>query len=115
MILLWLVKLKYLLKKHTMKVRKYIHSCLLIEDRQTSYLIDPGIFSTKSLKKDLFSLDSLNYILITHEHFDHMDVPLVLEIITKFPEVTIISNEPVKKYFQKVQSPYQLRGIMMLA
>ena len=46
---------------------------------------------------DINSIPKLDYILITHEHPDHMYVPFLKELIGKFPNVQIISNESVAK------------------
>lgn len=78
-----------------MKITKFVHSCLLVEEDNKKILIDPGNYSAPAL--DLNSLSDLSYLLITHEHQDHFYLPLIKEILAKFPNVKIISNSSVAK------------------
>ena len=75
-----------------MKISKHLHSCLLIEEENKTFLIDPGVFTYQEKALNFNSLSSLDYILITHEHSDHAYIPLIKEIIAKFPTVEIITN-----------------------
>lgn len=77
-----------------MFVTKYTHSCLLVENENSNYLIDPGVYSTTGgLNAD--ELEKLDYLLITHEHEDHMDIGFVKEITKRFPDIIIKSNKSV--------------------
>lgn len=76
-----------------MKITKFIHSCLLIEESGKKVLIDPGNYSQEVL--DISKIGYLSYLLITHEHQDHMYLPLIKEILKKFPDVKVISNQSV--------------------
>ena len=78
-----------------MKITKYVHSCLIIEEKGKTVLIDPGSYTAQenALKAD--ELKKPDYILITHEHNDHMHLPLIKEILAKFPKTKIISNNSV--------------------
>lgn len=78
-----------------MKITKYLHSCLLIEEENMTLLTDPGQFTYESKVLDLKKLDKLDYILITHEHSDHMHIPFIKDLINYFPNVNIISNDSV--------------------
>jgi L-ascorbate metabolism protein UlaG (beta-lactamase superfamily) len=78
-----------------MKITKYLHSCLLVEEAEKTILIDPGQFTYESKVFAINKYASLDYILITHEHFDHMFMPFVKELLQKFPDVEIISNDSV--------------------
>jgi len=81
-----------------MKITKFIHSCLLIEDNK-NILIDPGVYSTEAL--DVDALPKLDYLLLTHEHADHMDPTLVKEIVQKFSQVKVVSNPSVAELLKK--------------
>lgn len=73
-----------------MKITKLIHSCLLVEmpaPVNRTALFDPGVFSAEAVNVD--SLEFLDNIIITHGHFDHMHIPLIKELVAKFPEVRI--------------------------
>jgi L-ascorbate metabolism protein UlaG (beta-lactamase superfamily) len=78
-----------------MKISKHLHSCLLVEEQEKIFLIDPGIFTYQEKALDVNKLEKLDYILITHEHADHFFLPLVKEIVAKFPDVKIVTNNAI--------------------
>src|SRR4051812_15265297 len=80
-----------------MKISKHLHSCLLIEENGKTVLIDPGIFTYQEKALETDKLSNLDYILITHEHPDHMHVPFIKELMEKFPKAQIISNPSIEK------------------
>jgi len=88
-----------------MKITKFVHSCLLVEDSPAGggkrVLIDPGIYSYQARALNLDSLGSLAYLLITHEHADHFHLPFVKEIVAKFPDVKIVTDASVVEILNK--------------
>lgn len=84
-----------------MKVTKFIHSCLLIEINDKKILIDPGVYTANSNSLNLNLINRIDYLLITHEHADHMHLPLIKEIINKFLNTKVISNNSVSKILEK--------------
>ncbi len=75
-----------------MKITKFGHACLLVEDESTRILIDPGVYS------DGFQeLTNLDAILVTHKHGDHCDVKGIKKLMEANPNVTIYSNSDVKQ------------------
>lgn len=50
------------------RLTKYTHSCVRFDDGDRSLVIDPGVFSEVEV-----ALDGAQGVLITHEHFDHLD------------------------------------------
>lgn len=78
-----------------MKISKHLHSCLLVEEQDKVILIDPGNFTFNEKTLDIDKLTKLDYILITHEHADHCHLPFIKELVSKFPDVKIISNPSV--------------------
>lgn len=84
-----------------MRVTKYIHSCLLIEDQGKTILIDPGIFTYEAKALDVNILNKLDYILVTHGHTDHVSVLFLKELLKRFPKVKIISNRDVVNLLRK--------------
>lgn len=73
-----------------MKITKFIHSCLLVEmpePTNRTALFDPGSMSESALNID--NLEFLDDIIITHEHGDHMHLPLIKRLAAKFPSVRI--------------------------
>jgi L-ascorbate metabolism protein UlaG (beta-lactamase superfamily) len=56
-----------------MRLTKYTHSCVRLDDGGRALVIDPGTFSETQL-----ALDGVHAVLITHEHADHLDTPALL-------------------------------------
>jgi L-ascorbate metabolism protein UlaG (beta-lactamase superfamily) len=54
-----------------MKLTKLGHACWRLEKDGSTLVIDPGAFSGDAL------LDGADAVLITHEHFDHVNVELL--------------------------------------
>jgi L-ascorbate metabolism protein UlaG (beta-lactamase superfamily) len=79
-----------------MKITKFVHSCLLVEmpaPVNRTVLFDPGIFSEEALRAHNF--EYLDDIVITHQHQDHMQLPLIQWLVGKFPEVRILAPSDV--------------------
>ena len=86
-----------------MKVTKYGHCCLLIEEKGLRILTDPGSFTTA--QNDVKSID---IILITHEHADHLHIDSLKIIIKNNPVARIITNNGVAKLLDKEKIKYQI-------
>ncbi|MCC5577756.1 MBL fold metallo-hydrolase [Microtetraspora sp. AC03309] len=69
-----------------MRLTKLGHACWRLEKDGTTLVIDPGTFSGDSL------LDGANAVLITHEHFDHIDTELLK---TTSPDLEIWAPQAV--------------------
>lgn len=56
-----------------MKVTKLIHSCLLVEEDNKKFLVDPGSYSWQSgiVKDD--HLAGIDVVVVTHAHPDHLN------------------------------------------
>lgn len=54
-----------------MTVKKYLHSCLLVEENGKKFLIDPGAFSFIEKKVRPEDIERPDAVLITHKHLDH--------------------------------------------
>jgi L-ascorbate metabolism protein UlaG (beta-lactamase superfamily) len=77
-----------------MRIIKFTHSCLYVEADGKAALFDPGHYSWESGAFDLHAVDSLDYIIISHGHEDHMHQPFVRALVEKFPNVTISTTRP---------------------
>ena len=66
-----------------MRVRKYGHSCLLVEERGETLLFDPGRreFLDERATPDAFAGVSL--VVVTHWHPDHADPELIGRIVRR--------------------------------
>ena len=71
-----------------MRLRKFGHCCLLVEDDGERLLVDPGVFST-----DLESLTGLTAVLVTHVHEDHLDVDRLHGLLEHNPNAMVICDQ----------------------
>ena len=99
-----------------MKVSKHLHACLLIEEQEKTILIDPGIFTYQEKALDTNNLQKLDYLLITHDHPDHFHQPFVKEILAKFTQVKIITNNAIVTQLAKenITATYEGDAIVTL-
>lgn len=72
-----------------MKITKYGHACVLVEQDEVKILVDPGEWSTVP---ELTGLDTL---LITHEHQDHIDIEKISKFVSQNTSMVIFTNEHV--------------------
>jgi L-ascorbate metabolism protein UlaG (beta-lactamase superfamily) len=66
-----------------MRLRKYGHSCLLLEERSESLLFDPGQADFLDAKATPDTFASVSLIVITHWHPDHADPDLIRRIVER--------------------------------
>src|SRR4051794_15923842 len=64
-----------------MHVTRFGHSAVLVEVAGQRILIDPGAFSSP----DVFELEGLDAIVVTHQHADHLDRDRVVRLIERNP------------------------------
>lgn len=93
-----------------MKITKYIHSCLLVENKGIRVLFDPGTYTTEGNALDVAYVEKLDFLLITHEHQDHLDIPFVKRLAEKFPNLQIISNASVAALLEREGVEASLKG-----
>ncbi|MET8146979.1 MBL fold metallo-hydrolase [Actinoplanes sp. NPDC049668] len=72
-----------------MRVTKFTHSCLRVEDGDAVLVVDPGAFSERS------ALDGADAVLITHEHFDHLDTDALAAALDKHPGLRVYAHPQV--------------------
>ncbi|GAA4694834.1 MBL fold metallo-hydrolase [Phytohabitans rumicis] len=81
-----------------MRLTKYGHSCVRIEREGAVLVIDPGVFSSRA------ALDGVDAVLVTHEHFDHLDVDAVTEAYRKRPGLKIYAHADVASKLDQIQA-----------
>src|SRR3989344_7684313 len=86
-----------------MKITRFGHSCMLIEEGEARILIDPGVWSHG--QNDVKNLDA---ILITHEHPDHLDSKSIKQIIQNNPAAKIYTNKGVGKVLSENGTAFEL-------
>ena len=72
-----------------MRVTKYTHSCLRIDDGAAVLVVDPGTFSERD------ALTGADAVLITHEHFDHLDVDALAAAVARKPDMRVFAHADV--------------------
>ena len=75
-----------------MRITKYGQCCLLIEWEGKRILTDPGRFGT-----GFEALTELDLIIITHEHADHLHIPVLTQVLSRNPGVPVVCNSAVGK------------------
>ncbi|KQR96496.1 MBL fold metallo-hydrolase [Williamsia sp. Leaf354] len=68
-----------------MKLTKHTHACVVVESESATILVDPGAFGSESA--DL--LATADAVVITHEHFDHLDVEKIGDALTARPDLPL--------------------------
>ncbi|WP_185859084.1 metal-dependent hydrolase [Blattabacterium cuenoti] len=87
-----------------MKITFFSHSTFSLEIHDKYLLIDPffsgnPVFQNKNFLKYFDHLKKVDYILLTHAHYDHVcDVEFFSQ---KFNNVLVISNYEISNYFEK--------------
>jgi L-ascorbate metabolism protein UlaG (beta-lactamase superfamily) len=79
-----------------MHIRKYAHSCLLIEENGVKLITDPGSWNETPTDT------GVSAIIITHEHQDHCDPEQIKSILERSPEARVITLADVG---EKVLAP----------
>lgn len=75
-----------------MTIRKYLHSCILIEEDGFRLLIDPGKYSFIEGTLRPEDIPAPDVILITHEHADHYDVEAIEKIAAPKNAELVVPN-----------------------
>jgi L-ascorbate metabolism protein UlaG (beta-lactamase superfamily) len=70
-----------------MRLRKFGHSCLLVEANDTRLLLDPGVFSP-----GVSDVEGLSAILVTHQHPDHLDLVRLPALLERNPDARIVTD-----------------------
>ncbi len=71
-----------------MRLTKYEHSCVLIDDGDARILIDPGSYSS-----GFETLTGLTAILVTHQHADHIDVNRIGGLVAGNPQAAVYADQ----------------------
>jgi len=71
-----------------MRLTKFGHSCLLVEEGRARMLVDPGAFSG-----GFEGLEGLTAVLYTHQHADHLDPEQLRGLLDRNPAVRVVSDE----------------------
>lgn len=86
-----------------MKITKFGHCCLLIEENGLRILTDPGTYSTS---QDF--IKNIDIIFITHEHQDHLHIDSLKTVLKNNPQAKVITNQSVGSLLDKENIKYEL-------
>lgn len=73
-----------------MNITKFGHCCLLVEEGGVRILTDPGTYSTQQNE-----VKSIDFVLITHEHADHLHVDSLKVLLKNNPDAKVLTNNSV--------------------
>lgn len=77
-----------------MKITKYQHACVVVEDHDSKVVIDPG-----DCTPDFGSLEDISAVIVTHVHPDHFFAKHLDKIVDHNPKVKIFTTSEVKKAY----------------
>lgn len=86
-----------------MTIKKFLHSCILIELNGKRLLIDPGEFSFVENKLKPEDIPKPDVLLLTHEHADHYFPEAIRTIVT--PNTKIVTHERIAELLSKENIP----------
>lgn len=86
-----------------MKITKFGHSCLLVEENSARILIDPGVWSS-----GVAELDHIDAVFITHEHLDHCHPETLKFLVQKNSGLIIYTNKGAGAKLDEAQISYAL-------
>ncbi len=73
-----------------MRITKYEHACLVIEEQGQELVIDPGMYSEK-----LPELTNVVALTLSHIHDDHSFRPHVERLLERFPLIKVFGTQEV--------------------
>jgi L-ascorbate metabolism protein UlaG (beta-lactamase superfamily) len=80
-----------------MRLVKFGHACVRLEDTDTTVVIDPGALT------DAAAALGADAVLITHEHFDHFEPATLKAAAAANPELTIWAPESVTAQLSDIE------------
>lgn len=86
-----------------MKITKFGHCCLLIEQKELRILTDPGAYSDAQN-----SAQNLDVVLITHEHADHLHIESLKKVILNNPDIRVFTNPSVGEILKKESIAHEI-------
>ncbi len=75
-----------------MKLTKFEHSCVVLEKDGQYLVIDPG-----GLSGSFSSPENCVGVVVTHEHFDHLDQAKLADVQAKNPQMKLFVNDEISK------------------
>jgi L-ascorbate metabolism protein UlaG (beta-lactamase superfamily) len=80
------------------RIRYFGHACVLLETKDISILLDPAVSYPIDNELQRYSFDDLpakiDYVLITHNHTDHLMFETLLQLRHKIGKIVFPKNQP---------------------
>jgi L-ascorbate metabolism protein UlaG (beta-lactamase superfamily) len=89
-----------------MKITKYGHCCMRVEDGKATLLIDPGSFTAEKQS----TLTGVSAVLYTHEHADHFHLQSLQSILRNNTKCRVICNPGVAALLDKEGVQHEVVG-----
>ena len=86
-----------------MRITKYGHCCLLVEERELRILTDPGTYSS-----GYETVRDIDLILLTHEHPDHFHLDSLKKVLENNPRAKVVTNHGVGALMQQESLMFEL-------
>ncbi len=86
-----------------MRIVHFGHACVLLETAGERILIDPGTFST-----GFEGERELAAVLITHQHFDHLDVDRLPKLLEANPDAKLIIDPGSVEAVEKLDVAFEV-------
>ncbi|MBI4268320.1 MBL fold metallo-hydrolase [Candidatus Uhrbacteria bacterium] len=83
-----------------MTIKKYLHSCLCIEENGKRLLIDPGAFSFVEGTLSPKDIGPVDVIIYTHTHADHLDIQSLKSFLA-MKKATLVAHLDVGRELEK--------------
>lgn len=80
-----------------MKLTKYAHACIVLEEQGRKLIIDPGGFT-----EDIGDVKSAMAVVVTHMHGDHFNPDHLDAIVAANPDVQLFSTSEVAAKYNKI-------------
>jgi L-ascorbate metabolism protein UlaG (beta-lactamase superfamily) len=79
-----------------MRLTKYTHACVRLENDGRSLLIDPGVYS------EVEAFEGVSHVLVTHEHADHVNADGLATVLAANPDLKVYTSAAVAAQLEKL-------------
>ncbi|HJQ08806.1 MAG TPA: MBL fold metallo-hydrolase [Candidatus Saccharimonadales bacterium] len=92
-----------------MKVTKYEHACVVLEEQGKKLVIDPGGFTST-----FGDASNIAAVVVTHVHPDHFDISHLSIILDKNPDAPVFTTQEVAEQLKYPNTKVSKQGISVI-